>query len=120
VNAILEGRKKRVLDLRPDAGARLAAAIERAMEPDPAARWPSAAQFGVELDRALDDSSGGGERLAELVQFAQSEKEALGNLPSLPPPPASSSAPHSDADTTATVVDPGAVLGSARAAGKAR
>lgn len=120
VNAILEGRKKRVLDLRPDAGARLAAAIERAMEPDPAARWPSAAAFGAELGRALEESNGARALLAELVHFAQSEKNALGNLPSLPPPPASSSASRSDSDTTATAVDPGAVLGSARTAGKAR
>jgi serine/threonine-protein kinase len=108
VSAILEGRRRSVLELRPDTGAAFAAVIERAMAADPEARWPTAAAFGAALERALGSPLPSNELLAELVQRAERDKGRLRELPSLPPSPMSSSAPRSGSDTTATVVDPGA------------
>jgi len=45
------GDRARVRDLSPQVSARLARAVERALEPNPAARWPTAKSFA----RALDD-----------------------------------------------------------------
>jgi serine/threonine protein kinase len=111
VSAILEGRRRKILDLRPDAGAALADVIERAMEPDPDARWASAAELGAAIERAIGAPLASEAMLGELVRFAEAEKGRLREFPSLlPPPPASSSAPSSGSDTTPTVVDPGAAI----------
>ncbi len=50
VASILEGRRKKVLELRPDAGA-LAKVIERAMKLDPSERWPSARELSKALPK---------------------------------------------------------------------
>jgi eukaryotic-like serine/threonine-protein kinase len=44
-----------LLERRPDAPLRLAAAIDRALQKDPAARFPSMSDFAAELDACLDE-----------------------------------------------------------------
>lgn len=48
------GERARVRGLAPQVSARMARAVERAIEPDPASRWPTAKAFGRALDDAAD------------------------------------------------------------------
>ena len=107
VSAILEGRRRPIRELRPEASEALCEAIERAMHPDPESRWASAAAFGEALERAAGRPAAGAAVLSELVLFAEAEKSTLRELASLPPPPASSaSGPRSESQTAPTVIDP--------------
>ncbi len=48
------GERARVRGFAPQVSARLARAVERAIEPDPGNRWPTAKAFGRALDEAAD------------------------------------------------------------------
>jgi serine/threonine-protein kinase len=105
ISAILEGRRRKIGELRPEAG-ELATAIERAMKPDREARWPNAEAFAAALEAGLGKTRPGPAVLAELVSFVETHRDALPNVPSLPPPPMSGSPPISGSDTLETAVDP--------------
>jgi serine/threonine-protein kinase len=73
VAAILEGRRKPLVEVRPDAKP-LADAVERAMQIDPEARWQSAAELGQALEHALDRSGAGRRALSELVALVEQNR----------------------------------------------
>jgi serine/threonine protein kinase len=113
VAAILEGKRAGVEKLRPDA-APLAAAIERAMEPEPDRRWPSAEAFGDALRLGLGAPLPGPTALSELVALVEAERRVARSVPSLPPPPSNTNtstalgvdvAAGTDPDGTPTVSD---------------
>ncbi|MBK8998792.1 MAG: hypothetical protein IPM35_23970 [Myxococcales bacterium] len=70
--AILEGRKKPLTELRPDAKP-LAEAIERAMAIEPKARFQTAAELEDALEKALPRSGSGRQALAELVALVEKD-----------------------------------------------
>jgi eukaryotic-like serine/threonine-protein kinase len=56
-----------VRELRPDVPARVAAAVDRGLEKDPAERWPSMDELVAELEACLDDYRRGDGENATLV-----------------------------------------------------
>jgi serine/threonine protein kinase len=72
--AIMDGRHKSLLELRPDARG-LAAVVERAISPDPAARWQTAKELGEALVRELGVPLPGPQVLKELVEKVQAERD---------------------------------------------
>ncbi|MCA9592425.1 MAG: serine/threonine protein kinase [Myxococcales bacterium] len=110
VNAIVVGKHKKLAEVRPEAAA-LAEVIERAMHPDPAARWPDAQAFGDALKEALGEPLPGPALLADRVALVEAERSGLRELPSLRPPPVStasesSTLTDSEVEGTVTVADP--------------
>ncbi|MBK7585106.1 MAG: protein kinase [Myxococcales bacterium] len=75
VSAILDGRRQKLIELRPDAGS-LADAIERALDVDPTARWQSAAELGEALDAAMKRQRPGSEVLRDLVASTKHADES--------------------------------------------
>jgi serine/threonine protein kinase len=104
VAAILEGKRRALVELRPDA-APLAEAIERAMEPEPDRRWPSAEAFGEALRRGLGEPLPGPDALRELVELVEAERQVSRSVPSLPPPPASTATRTAPDDSAVTALD---------------
>ena len=107
VSAILEGRRKAVIELRADATP-LAAAIERAMNVDPKKRWQTAHDLEAALKKALPPADAGPSALAELVTLVERDRRrnaSTGSAPLIELAPATvSSGPPSTGDT-ATVAD---------------
>lgn len=105
-SAIMQGRHKKLSEVRPDAGA-LAAVIERAMAHEPDARWQTARELGEALERELGRPLPGPEILSELfARVVPGEgSRQLASTPALEMAmtTATSSAPRSG--DTETVVD---------------
>jgi serine/threonine protein kinase len=116
VAAILEGRRHKLSELRPDAG-ELAEVIERAIRNDPASRWPSAKSFGEALAGALGKPLPGPDVLSELVRSIDAERSDSREVESAPilevVASTTLSAPPSASGDTETVAD--SVAPSARA-----
>jgi len=107
VAAILEGRRKRLTELRPDAKP-LADAIERAMQIDPAKRPQSAAELEEALERGVAREGAGKRALSELVAMVErdlAKSRPVGSGPELEigATTLTGSGPHSG--DTATVAD---------------
>ncbi len=113
VSAILEGRHKNLAELRADA-AKLAPAVERAIEISPEARWQSAAELGSALEKSFERGTSGRSALRELVAWVEAEREqkreaSSGPLLELAPTTLTGSAPRSASGSTETVADPPSV-----------
>lgn len=107
VAAILEGRRKQLAELRPDAMP-LAEAIERAMQIDPAKRWQSAAELEEALGRAVAREGSGRRALSELVSMVErdlAKSRPVGSGPELEIGATTLTGSGSHSGDTATVAD---------------
>jgi serine/threonine-protein kinase len=107
VAAILEGKKDKLVALRPEAAA-LSEVIERAIESDPRARWPSARAFSKALERASTSLTQGEEVLAawfESLKADEASEDKSGPVIEVAAPGTQTSVSQPSGDTV-TAMDP--------------